>query len=291
MQNLKFLAAFGIMMLTLHGLYAQYVGQVNIDPADVNVEQSDGWDIATIPACYMETDVGKPYLPVKHLHIAIPEDKTVTGIEILNIQQQELAGTYNIKPTQPEQIPGEPEPDFVDPDPDIYGTDAPYPAEYNYNSTSGFMSGVHIAGLLYYPLTYNPVTQKLYLATHLEYRLVYADEENDPVKPRRMMNNSFIKLKKEIKGFTENPTDVDTYFQLEKIDYFTGAAFAPDEFPNFNGQAVEYVIITNETLAEGFQEIADWKTQKGVPAVVRTVEWIYDYYSGVDQAENNKIKI
>jgi len=77
MQNFKFLAVFSIMMLLLQGLYAQYEGQVDINPADVNTEQTDGWDIATIPGCYMEMDVGKPYLPVKHLHIAIPEDKAV----------------------------------------------------------------------------------------------------------------------------------------------------------------------------------------------------------------------
>ena len=77
MQNLKFMAAFSILMLMLPGLHAQYEGQVNFNPADVNVEQTDGWDVATILDCYMETDVGKPYLPVKHLHIAIPEDKTV----------------------------------------------------------------------------------------------------------------------------------------------------------------------------------------------------------------------
>lgn len=198
MQNFRFLAVFGIMVLMLQGLYAQYQGQVDFDPADVNLEQTDGWDVATITGCYMETGAGKPYLPVKHLHIAIPEDMAVVGIEILNIQQQELSGTYNIMPTQPEQIPGEPEPDFVDPDPDIYGTDESYPIEYIYNSTTGFMSGVHITGVLYYPLTYNPVTQKLFLATHIEYRLVYADEENDPVKPRRMMSHAYNNLKAEI---------------------------------------------------------------------------------------------
>lgn len=151
---------------------AQYEGEVNFNLSEVDMEQTDGWDIATIPGCYMEILEGKPFLPVKHLHIAIPEDKAVADIEILNIQQQELAGTFNIMPTQPEQIPGEPEPDFIDPNPDIYGIDAPHPAEYIYNSTSGFMSGVHIAGVLYYPLSYNPVTKKLFLTTHLEYRLV-----------------------------------------------------------------------------------------------------------------------
>jgi hypothetical protein len=34
-----------------------------------------------------------------------------------------------------------------------------------------------------------------------------------------------------------------------------------------------------------FQRLADWKTEKGVPAVVRTVEWVYLNYTGRDQAE------
>ncbi|NCA86888.1 MAG: hypothetical protein EOM83_15195, partial [Clostridia bacterium] len=285
MKNLKLLVAFSILAMLIPGLYAQYIGQVNFTLTDVNTTQTDGWDVSTLVGCDMETDAGKPYLPIKHLHIAIPEDRAVASIQILSIQQQELTGTYNIMPTQPGQIPGEPEPDFVSPNIAIYNVNAQYPPEYIYSPTAGFKSGVHIAGLLYYPLTYNPATKKLYLTTHLEYQLVYANEDNNPVKPRRMLQNAYSKLKDEIKSFVENPTDIDTYFQLEKIDIFTGEGFAPDEFPNFNGQPVEYVIITNETLAEGFQEIADWKTQKGVPAVVRTVEWVYSFYPGVDPAE------
>lgn len=281
----KIIVAATLLVLLWHGLNAQYTGQVNFNMVDVNLSQTDGWDVATIDGCMMETEPGKPFLPVKYLNIAIPADKDVTGIQILNIQQQEITGTYNIMPTQPGQIPGEPEPDFVPPDQGIYGVNALYPAEFIYSSTAGFKSGVHIAGILYYPLTYNPITQKLYLTTQIQYQLVYTNASHNPVKPRRMLNSSYSKLKEEIRDFAENPSDVDTYFQLEKTDEFNGAAFAPDEFPNFNGQAVEYVIITNETLADDFQEIADWKTQKGVPAVVRTVEWIYSYYPGVDQAE------
>ena len=198
MLKIKTLALTTAFVLLLQGLYAQYEGQVDFDPADVNTTQTDGWDLITIDGCDMETDIGKPCLPIKHLHIAIPEDKAVASIEILAIQQQELTGTYNIMPTQPEQIPGEPEPDFVDPDPDIYNVNAQYPAEYIFSPTADFMTGVHITGVLYYPLTSNPVTQKLYLTTHLEYRLVYADEENDPVKPRRMMSNSYGNLKEKL---------------------------------------------------------------------------------------------
>lgn len=285
MKKLRFLAVFGVIMLTLQGLYAQYTGQQNFSLAEVTTTQTDGWDIATLVGCNMEVDVGKPYLPVKHLHIAIPEDKDVIGIQILSMQQQELTGTYNIMPTQLEQIPGEAVPEFVNPDPAIYNINAQYPTEFIYSPTAGFKSGVHIAGVLYYPLRYNPITRKLYLTTQIQYQLVYADANHNPVKSRRMNNSTYLELKSDIKENLENPNDVDSYFQLEKTDFYSNRAYAPDEFPNFSGQAVEYVIITNQTLAEGFQEIADWKTRKGVPAVVRTVEWIYSHYPGVDQAE------
>ena len=283
---MRFIAAFSVVMLMLHGIiYSQYTGQITINPADVSTEQTDGWDIVTIEGCNMENETGKPFLPVKSLKIAIPEDVDVTGIQILGVQQQELTGSYIIMPTQPGQIPGEPEPDFENPDPTIYNANAIYPSNYIFSTTDGFRSGVHIAGLLYYPLTYNPVTQKLYLTTQIQYQLVYTSSNHDPVKPRRMINNTFLELKENIKSNLENPTEIDALFQLEKIDIFNNIVFAPTEFPNFSGHPVEYVIITNENLKQGFQEIADWKTQKGVPAVVRTIEWIYNNYSGVDQAE------
>lgn len=138
MKKFKFTAVFIIMMLILQGLFAQYTGQVNYTLGDVNTSQTDGWDLVTIEGCSMEMDAGKPYLPVKHLHIAIPEDKDVVGIQILSVQQQELTGTYNIMPTQPKKVPGEAEPDFIDPDPAIYVVNEQYPAKFICRSITGF---------------------------------------------------------------------------------------------------------------------------------------------------------
>jgi hypothetical protein len=46
------------------------------------------------------------------------------------------------------------------------------------------------------------------------------------------------------------------------------------------------VIVTNEVLEPYFQELADWKTKKGVPTVIRTVSWIESNYpGGSDTAE------
>ncbi|HTW92948.1 MAG TPA: C25 family cysteine peptidase [bacterium] len=47
----------------------------------------------------------------------------------------------------------------------------------------------------------------------------------------------------------------------------------------------EYVVVTGAGLDTVFQRLADWKTLKGVPAVVRTMDWVYAHYSGRDQAE------
>ncbi|MEA3432047.1 MAG: C25 family cysteine peptidase [candidate division WOR-3 bacterium] len=47
----------------------------------------------------------------------------------------------------------------------------------------------------------------------------------------------------------------------------------------------EYLVITSEHLAPCFQPLAEWKTKKGVPARIKTVEEIYNNYDGRDNQE------
>ncbi|MFO7637803.1 MAG: C25 family cysteine peptidase [bacterium] len=47
----------------------------------------------------------------------------------------------------------------------------------------------------------------------------------------------------------------------------------------------EYVIVTAARFDTVFQRFADWKTQKGVPAVVRDIAWVLAGYPGRDDAE------
>ena len=66
----------------------------------------------------------------------------------------------------------------------------------------------------------------------------------------------------------------------------SAAGPSPTFRPSRDGSPVEYVIITNSAMAPAFQALADWKTQKGVQAVVRTLEWVAATYPpGVDRAE------
>jgi len=55
--------------------------------------------------------------------------------------------------------------------------------------------------------------------------------------------------------------------------------------PTLDVEAFEYVIITSTAYDSIFQRLADWKTKKGVPTVVRHIDWVYANYSGRDNAE------
>jgi len=56
------------------------------------------------------------------------------------------------------------------------------------------------------------------------------------------------------------------------------------ETPNRQGE-IEYLIVTTQDMAPAFDVLAAWKTRKGVPVLVKTVEEIYNEYEGVDAAE------
>jgi hypothetical protein len=66
--------------------------------------------------------------------------------------------------------------------------------------------------------------------------------------------------------------------------------FAATEVPSLEGTPVEFVIVTSEDLAPGFNDLVQWKILNGIPTEVRTVEWIYDNYpQGVDNAEKIRL--
>ena len=83
-----------------------------------------------------------------------------------------------------------------------------------------------------------------------------------------------------------NPGAASTYLFQEVVVPRKPGGFQPTAYPSLEGSAVDYVIITNDSLAGAWQELADWKTVKGVPTVVRTTEWIEaNYRNGSDLQE------
>ena len=53
---------------------------------------------------------------------------------------------------------------------------------------------------------------------------------------------------------------------------FAGGPFAPTAAPSLDGSPVEYLVLTDAAMRPAFERLVAWKTAKGVPAVVRTLD-------------------
>ena len=62
--------------------------------------------------------------------------------------------------------------------------------------------------------------------------------------------------------------------------------YQPTADPSLDGSGVRYLIVAPEALAPAYTPLVEWKTRRGVPAAVRTLEWIESRTRrGVDRAE------
>jgi hypothetical protein len=63
-------------------------------------------------------------------------------------------------------------------------------------------------------------------------------------------------------------------------------------YPTREGQPVQYLIITSDALAPSFAPLADWKTQTGVPAIVRPLSAVLAGHPvAFDDAERVRLEI
>ncbi|UCG42141.1 MAG: hypothetical protein JSU73_09690, partial [candidate division WOR-3 bacterium] len=78
--------------------------------------------------------------------------------------------------------------------------------------------------------------------------------------------------------------------QAGLLEVCSGFRFSVEYAPTPQSQppgleGFEYVIVTSTGFDSIFQRLADWKTQKGIPAVIRHIDWVYANYNGRDNAE------
>ena len=91
---------------------------------------------------------------------------------------------------------------------------------------------------------------------------------------------------REVRQLVVNPFQSGSYVFDDIVVDDGDRGFVPAYQPGLEGSAVQYLIVTVAAMEAEFQRLADWKTRKGVPAVVRTIEWIEEnYWRGADRGE------
>jgi hypothetical protein len=212
---------------------------------------------------------GAPALPVYTERIALPAGCAATGIEVLDASYTTLEGSYYIMPRQPE-VPASyalEALEYVMPDENIYGSGSFYPAAPLSFEGSSVIMGIPVAFVRIFPVRWNPADGTLELLSSITTRVMFESSPSARTVNRRSLQS-----------------------ELRSIEIVSNAVVNPEAVCGSGAVIVdsrdlvygEYVIITTAEYESYAQELADWKTSKGVPTSVYTTDWIDSIYGFYD---------
>ena len=239
---------------------------------DLSFSTRSGYDVIRLNGCDFLEGVGKPLLPVRHLQIAIPSGTTPESIRLSYEEMVEIEGNYRIHPCQPPLSTSSGPGTFVEPDPSIYGSPDPFPTEVCKLGSHGYLGGHHIVSVEVFPVRYVPSARKLFLLTRIDFDILLSTCRN-PDRILKRTSHSEHLYRSLVQEVVVNPHEVTEKVARDVLDLSSSP------------EVTEYLIITDSACAPAFEELALWKTQKGVPAEVVTTSWIYTNYAGVDSQE------
>ncbi|MCI0452410.1 MAG: C25 family cysteine peptidase, partial [Candidatus Latescibacteria bacterium] len=136
----------------------------------------------------------------------------------------------------------------------------------------GYLHGFAIASFAVYPFELRD--GELFVFDRVDVRVATRAAEAAPVARERYRAGFLEGVRARLEGVVVNPEAIDGYSLGGVVVPKPRGGFQPTAFPSLEGSPVDYLIITTDALAASFQPLADWKTDKGVPTVIRTIEWI-----------------
>jgi hypothetical protein len=269
---------------------AQLSSQVRTIQNDLTFSTQQNFDVVTLPGNDYTEIIGSPKLPVKVVRYLIPLEANVTDVVVTGTEKTLLPGAYDILPAQyPIPVGKYPQHEFVQPDPKVYSSNLPFPGKYAELVETTYMMGYQIVTVKVFPVEYIPSEKKINLLTYINFTINYTLGGIPIELPRKISLQRQQSVKETIKSIIENKDDfertsggVTNVVQTDNPD----KVIITDQFPFTLGVLPEYVIITNNQLKSSFQTLADWKTRKGYPTIIATIEDDIDgKYPGVDLGE------
>ncbi|MCK4774244.1 MAG: hypothetical protein KAT30_05645, partial [Candidatus Krumholzibacteria bacterium] len=224
---------------------------------------------------------GLPELPVRIVNILLPQGEEIDNFGFTCTAPKKLRENVQVRMTAEHVAPGHLSPI-------LRPTDAGgvFPPALGMHLGTGLFHGFAIASFAVFPVRYDG--SSLFLNERVELRLStrsVAGEQSATTKKRsrRRFRQELYNI---VRSLVENPRSIDDYYFDWTAEFPTRDGFRPTPVPSVEGSPVDYVIITSDALAAEYQRLADWKTLKGVPTVVRTTQWIQaNYRNGVDLPE------
>ena len=285
-----------VLIVFLNGIVTFLNAQINdnftLNSQNIIIQQNGSYDIVSIKNCSYTEEAGNPQLPVKIISYLLPYNSTVTSIDV-SVTLQKLQGNYYIFPAQPERyLDGSDPPAFVEPNLEVYNSNTPYPSNTVEIINDGYTHGYHVVTVKIYPVEYHPTDREIYLRD-INFTINYSGSFDSRLSlPFTRQSHRRYELGKQfVQNIVKNVDDIEGFRNKSvQIVSNAGTQYVVDTTRGGSTSAIDtlvpdYIIITNNELKPIFQQLADWKTKKGMPAIIKTIEEIEPDYQGSDLQE------
>jgi hypothetical protein len=161
-----------------------------------------------------------------------------------------------------------------------------YPALRAEIAGDGALHGYRFVNVRVHPVRWEAAGGRVWAAERVDLELELAPGGTLPIERERWRPELETNARASLERMVANKAALDGYERRIGALVERPPGFQPTDAPSLEGSDVDFVIITTDALAASFQVLADWKTRRGIPAVVRTVEWIQaNYRHGSDLQE------
>lgn len=288
-HEMKPYSIFKILVITLIGLpvllKAQISERFTLTQNEIVFQKNAEFDELTTKDYSFTEEIGNPQLPTRIESFVVPFDAIVSGLQITSVTKQNIKGKFYIYPTQPPRpLDGSEPPAFVEPNPAVYNSSAPYPGKTAEIISDEYMHGYHIVTVKIYPVEYIPKNREIYLQD-ISFTINYTSSKiksSSIIQPEKQSYKRAELAKKFIEGYVKNVSDVENFKNkdvkiINESSSLNRTESTDEQIMQLKSTSAieelvpDYIIITNEALKPIFQALADWKTRKGVPAIIKTL--------------------
>jgi hypothetical protein len=212
---------------------------------------------------------GDPALPIFPVSVLLPFGVQADSITIVSFSETVLPGSCDLKPVQ-HGVPIS-SPELYSPTP-RNALSYSEPAENTLVAivSQGQLMGYSILSMRISPMTWNPSTGRAVLTGSISMIIHYHHEYSGCI-PRSRGREGIRVLEDIISSQVLNP---------QELSLNSMPVTDADDLP-----WGEYLIVTRDSLVSVFEPLAQFKTMKGIPAAIVTMEYIESNYSGVDAAQ------
>ena len=230
-------------------------------------------------------NAGKPEVPFRTAFILIPFASEVVNITVVAGSKKFIGNNFYLKPASAMAPIGFNRTHKTKPDPIIYTSPCEFPGNLYSAGSIQNMRGYRFLILNLHPVRYVPMTGELFYFENMT--LIVRTKQNSRLISNSKNSGENTADRNRIVEIIDNRDSIEILNSYSSVNKLQGESI--HQYCNFvnNSPVYDYVIITNNFLNSSnltytFQDLAEWKEQKGIKTIIITTERIYANCNGSD---------